>query len=61
MNACKTKVKKRLDDDPETANEKCFACDDFAKEGKLWYKCGGCGTWVNKEHSGWDCPEWLLV
>ena len=48
-------------DDLETATEKCFDCDDFAKGGKLWYRCRGCGIWVQKKRSGWDRPGWLLV
>jgi len=46
-------LKHQLDDDLETATEKC-ACNDFAKEGVLWYKCGGCGIWVLNVRSGWD-------
>jgi hypothetical protein len=45
-------MKKRLDDDFETATEKFFACDGFAKEEKLWYRCRGCGIWVHKERRG---------
>ena len=61
MNTSKTKVKKRLDDDLETATEKRLACDDFAKDGKLWYRRRSCEIWVHKKRSGLDSPEWLLV
>jgi hypothetical protein len=46
MNDCKMKLQQQLDDHLETASEKCCAGDDFAKEGELWYKRGGCGIWM---------------
>lgn len=50
---CKMKLKQQLGDDLKTATEKCCACDDFAKEGVLWYKRGGCGIWMLRVRSEW--------
>ena len=35
------------------SNWKSCACDDFAKQGVLWYKRGSCGIWVLKVRSEW--------
>jgi hypothetical protein len=48
MNDCKIKSKQQLDDNLETATEKCYAGDDLAQKGELWYKRKGYGNWVLK-------------
>jgi len=53
-------MKQQLRDVLQTVPEKCFACDDFGKEGELWYRRTGCGIWVREECSGWDSPDGYL-
>lgn len=39
-----------LDDaDP---NEFCIICNEFGKDGEMWYRCTMCGKWVHQECSG---------
>jgi hypothetical protein len=41
-------------DDLETATEKCFACNDFGKEGESWHRFTGCRIWVHEVYSKWN-------
>lgn len=39
-----------LDDaDP---NEFCLICNEFGKDGEMWYRCTMCGKWVHQDCSG---------
>ena len=49
------------DDDLETATDKCFACDDFGKEGELWYRCTGCVNLGAQGVQRLGLPRWLLM
>ena len=37
--------------------DQCLICDEFGKDGELWYRCTVCGLWVHSECSGWDDPH----
>jgi hypothetical protein len=40
------------DVDTEADCEKCFICEEFGKDGELWYRCTSCGISVHAECSG---------
>lgn len=37
-------------------NEQCIICEDFGKDGEIWFRCVICGLWVHSECSGKDSP-----
>lgn len=46
------------DDIPiESECEQCLICNEFGRDGELWYRCTTCGLWAHSECSGWDDPE----
>lgn len=41
----------------EQNNEICLICEEFGRDGELWYRCIVCGRWVHELCSGWDTAE----
>lgn len=38
--------------DDAAPNEYCIICNEFGKDGELWFRCTICGRWVHQECSG---------
>ncbi|XP_069671644.1 uncharacterized protein [Periplaneta americana] len=46
------------DDIPiESECEQCLICNEFGRDGELWYRCTTRGLWAHSECSGWVDPE----
>lgn len=33
--------------------DQCLVCEEFGKNGEIWYRCVSCGRWAHAECSGW--------
>lgn len=48
------------DDDilnPLNLEDKCIVCDEFGKDGELWFRCTLCGLWCHEECSGCETEK----
>ena len=45
------------DDLMELSSDKCLFCNDYGRDGEMWFRCTMCGRWAHAECSGWDKPD----
>lgn len=45
------------DEEVELNADVCIVCNEFGRDGEMWFKCVTCGLWVHADCSGWDTAK----
>ena len=45
------------DEDVEFNADVCIVCNEFGRDGEMWFRCVTCGLWAHADCSGWDTAK----